>query len=97
MMGCPNEFYKRALQYFAYCLTYTQNKKLAKKWGDEDSIEKLEEYIKKKKSNIGEECFFFDAGRTYENILQDADENGCDSFNACIAGLIEFKKFIGIK
>lgn len=41
--------------------------------------------------------FYYDAGRTSEYVLNEADEEGCDGFNACIGGLNMFDSFICLK
>ena len=44
-MGCPENYYRNALQRFAYNLVYP-DKKRAKQLLNESSIEKLEDEIK---------------------------------------------------
>ena len=51
----------------------------------------------KKKKTCNEKQFYYDAGRVTEYILIGADEEGCDSFNACIGGLNMFDNFIGLE
>lgn len=53
-MGNPHIYYKRALQCFAHCLTYMENEKLAKSLLQEESEEKLEEFILQKKKVMTE-------------------------------------------
>ena len=96
-MGCPLIYYKRALQCFAHALVYMEDNKLAKELLNEKSEEKLETFIFKKKKNIGEKQFYYDAGRTVEHVLNEADKEGCDAFNACIGGLNMFDDFIGLE
>ena len=44
------------------------------------------------------EAVCIDAGRVFEKVLTEADENdGCDGLNACLGGLNRFQKFIGVK
>lgn len=92
-MGCPSIYYKRALQCFAHALVYMEDSKLAK----ELSEEKLEKFILEKKKTCNEKQFYYDAGRTSEYVLNEADEDGCDAFNACIGGINMFNSFIGLK
>lgn len=96
-MGCPSRYYKRALQYFAHALVYIEDKKLAKELSEEKSEEKLERFILEKKKACNEKEFFFDAGRTYEMVLSETDEEGCDAFNASIGGLGMFVDLIGLE
>ena len=96
-MGCPAIYYKRALQCFAHALVYMEDNKLAKELLNEKSEEKLETFILDKKKNLNEKQFYYDAGRTVEYVLNEADEDGCDAFNACIGGLNMFDGFIGLE
>ena len=97
-MGNPSIFYKRALQNFAHCLAAEENQwALAKKLYEEESEEVLEEYILKRKSEMDEQLFFYDAGRTCQVIFHEAYEEGCDAMNASCGGIGEFNSFIGLK
>ena len=96
-MGCPSIYYKRALQCFAHALVYMEDKKLAKELSEEKSEEKLETFILDKKKIYNWKRFYYDAGRTVEYVLNEADEEGCDAFNACIGGLNMFDSFIGLE
>ena len=96
-MGCPQIYYKRALQCFAYALVYVEDSKLAKELSEEKLEEKLEKFILDKKKIYNEKQFYYDAGRTSEYVLNEADVEGCDAFNACIGGLNMFESFIGLK
>ena len=93
-MGCPSIYYKRALQCFAHALVYMEDKDLAKELSEEKSEEKLESFISHKKKFYNEKQFYYDAGRTEEYVLNEADEEGCDAFNAYIGGLNMFDSFI---
>lgn len=96
-MGCPDKYYKRALQCFAHALVYMEDKKQAKKLLDEKSEEKLETFILDKKKTYNEKQFYYDAGRTAGFVLNEANEEGNDAFNACIGGLNMFDDYIGLK
>lgn len=97
-MGNPDIYYKRALQNFAHCLAAEDNKwSLAKKLYEEESEEVLEEYILKRKSEMDERLFFYDAGRTCQVIFHEAYEEGCDPLNASIGGINGFNYFIGLE
>ena len=96
-MGCPSIYYKRALQCFAHALVYMEDSKLAKELSEEKSEDKLEKFILEKKKTCNEKQFYYDVGRTAEYVLNEADEEGCDAFNACIGGLNMFDNFIGLE
>ena len=96
-MGCTSRYYKRALQCFSHALIYNEDSKLAKELYEEKSEEKLEKFILEKKKTCNEKQFYYDAGRTAEYVLYEADEEGCDAFNACIGGLSMFDSFIGLE
>jgi hypothetical protein len=97
-MGCPQIYYKRALQCFAHALVYMEDNKLAKELLNEKSEERLETFILDKKTSCNEKQFYYDVGRTAEYVLNEADkEDGCDGFNACIGGLNMFNNFIGLE
>ena len=97
-MGNPTIYYKRALQDFAYNLAwededfYTANRLI-----EENSIEVLETYIAFQKDKMDENLFFYNAGHTTVNIINQAYEEGGDPLNASIGGLNEFEYFIGIR
>lgn len=95
-MGCPSIYYKRALQCFAHALVYMDNNKLAKELSEEKSEERLEKFILDKKKSNNEKQFYYDAGRTVQAVLNEADKEGVDAFNACIGGLNMFEDFIGL-
>ena len=92
-MGCPDIYYTKALQYFAHCLAFSEDIKLSKELAAETSRDRLESYILQKKK-IDEKQFYFDAGRTFQAVLDEATEEGTDAFNASIGGLNEFTEFI---
>ena len=96
-MGCPSIYYKRALQYFSHALTYTEDSRLAKELANGKSEIELEEFILDKKKTCNEKQFYYNAGMTTQCVLNEADEEGCDSFNAAIGGLNMFEKFIGVE
>lgn len=96
-MGCPEIYYKSALQCFAHALIRLEDDKLAKELLNEMSDEKLEQFILDKKKIYNEKQFYYDAGRTTEFVLNEADQDGCDAFNACIGGLYQFECFIGLE
>jgi hypothetical protein len=95
-MGCPNTYYKRALQCFSHALAYDSDLKLAKDLEKETSEEILEEFILNKKNEIPEKEFYFLAGRIDEFVFNEADQDGCDAMNASCGGLNMFEDFIGI-
>lgn len=96
-MGVPQLFYRRALQLFAWRFAAKDGDfLLAKKMSTEESEEILENYILQKKGKIKESLFFYAAGITRQNILQEAYAGTGDGLNACFGGLIEFEHFIGL-
>lgn len=97
-MGCPDRYYKRFLQDFAYTLVCENNKKLANEMYEETSDEKLEKFILDKKAQMNEKQFYFDAGRVCESVIWDVYNNDCnDGLNACIGGFAEFEYFLGLR
>ena len=95
-MGSPGIFYKRALQCFVFLLFYMKDEKLAKQLCEEGSIEKLENIILNQKNKIVEKEFFFYAGDACRQVIDEADEEGIDSFNAACGWLYDFEHFIGL-
>ena len=96
-MGNPSLYYKRALQYFSHCLACEdKNRKLAKELCEEESDDRLEKYILEKKKKMSEKLFYYDAGRTSQSVFDEANEEGCDAFNACCGGIYEFEHLIGL-
>lgn len=97
-MGCPNVYYRSALQAFAHNLNYSTDKERAKILYGEEAVSVLEEEIMRWKDNLSVKEFYYQAGRTTEYVLNEVDKNdGCDGFNACCGGLNMFEQFIGIK
>lgn len=93
-MGCPENYYRNALQRFAYNLVYP-DKKRAKQLLNEASIEKLEDEIKAQKDKSDIKEFIYTAGMVSGMVLECADrDDGCDGFNACMGGLYEFENFV---
>lgn len=98
-MGCPDRYYKKALQAFAHNLNYFNNKDKASEMFNEANEEVLENEITRwKNSRLPVQNFYYEAGRISELILNNADKyDGCDGFNACIGGVYEFEQFIGVE
>lgn len=96
-MGCPHIYYKRALQFFAHALVYLEDSKLAEALFTETSEEKLESFILQKKEQIEEKLFYYDAGMTFQHVLNEAYKEGCDQLNAAISGLDTFEHFIRLQ
>ena len=95
MMGCPEMYYKEALQKFAHSLYFDSNKKKARQLADEESIKELEDAIRTQKESINVIDFVFDAGISAGMVLESSDrDDGCDGFNACLGGLSDFEDFI---
>lgn len=96
-MGNPMWSYKACLQSFAYYLTCHNDMMLANQLQEENSIEKLEDFILDKEKTISSKEFFYNAGMSCMYVLMNEVNNGgCDSLNAAIGGLTSFEHFIGI-
>ena len=93
-MGCPDKYYKKALQAFAYSLNYFSDENKAKEMGKEQNEEILEKDIMIWKSKMSEKQFYYDAGKASETVLEN---EGCDEFIDCVGGLTLFDVFIGVK
>lgn len=97
-MGSPSTYYKQLLQNFVCYLAVEEDDFiLARQLLDENSVEKLENYITGKKDQFSKELFYYDAGMVSQLILDNADKVGCDAFNAAAGGVAEFEYFIGLK
>lgn len=94
-MGCPDNYYRKALQRFAHNLLIGVDVNKAAQMVNEKSIEKLEYEIKEQRKNIDDADFAFDAGIVAGVVLICADrDDGCDGFNACLGGISEFEEFV---
>lgn len=94
-LGCPERYYKEALQNFAHALYFESDKKKAKRLLHEESVEKLENEIVSRKEYVNEKDFIFDAGMAAGILYETSNrDDGCDGFNACLGGLNDFEEFI---
>ena len=94
-MGCPENYYRKALQRFAHNLLFGLDSNKAKQMANEKSIEKLEHEIREQRKNVDIIDFIFDAGIVAGSVLKCADrDDGCDGFNACLGGISEFEEFV---
>lgn len=94
-LGCPERYYKEALQSFAHALYFESDKKKAKQLLHEESVEKLENEIVSCKEYVNEKDFIFDAGMACGILYETSNrDDGCDGFNACLGGLNDFEEFI---
>lgn len=94
-MGCPDIYYREALQRFAHNLLIGVDANRAEQIANEKSIEKLEYVIREQKNNTNTTDFIFDAGIVAGIVLKCADrDDGCDGFNACLGGISEFEEFV---
>lgn len=96
-MGCPDRYYKKALQHFAHELAFDESVKLAKELREEKSSEKLEEYILNKRAVTPDKDFYYMAGRASQCVFDEAYDEGTDALNASCGGIGEFESFIGIE
>lgn len=91
-LGSPEIYYKRTLQVFAYNLNYATNKERAEYLYEDESVTVLEEEIMRWKNILSVKEYHYQAGRTTEYVLNEADKNdGCDGFNACCGGIFMFE------
>jgi len=96
-MGNPDIYYRRVLQTFASALAIRNEETNAKKFLEEENISKLETYILKQKLETETKFFYYDAGRTLQQELENIYYNeGIDALNACFGGFILFEELIGI-
>ena len=95
-MKSNENYYKKALQCFTYLIYYFEDIELAKQLSKEESTEKLENIVLNAKSQIDKSLFFFYAGDACRQVLDEAEKEGCDSYNACVFDLINFEYFIGL-
>ena len=94
-MGCPDIYYRKALQRFAHNLLIGVDAYKAEQMTNEKSIAKLEHEISEQRKNVDAIDFIFDAGIVAGIVLKCADrDDGCDGFNACLGGVSEFEEFV---
>ena len=86
-MGCPDIYYKRALQYFCRAMHFDKEGRKADRFLEIEDIETLEKEVNDIKSTFDEKEAIFTAGRTYQAVSNEANEEGCDAFNAAAGGL----------
>lgn len=94
-MGCPDIYYREALQRFTHHLLIGVDVNKADQMANEKSIEKLEYEIKEQRKNADDVDFVFDAGIVAGALLVCADrDGGRDGFNACWSSISEFEEFV---
>lgn len=94
-MGCPDIYYRKALQRFAHNLLIGVDAYKAEQMTNEKSIAKLEHEIREQRKHVDAIDFIFDAGIVAGIVLKCADrDDGCDGFNACLGGVSEFEEFV---
>lgn len=101
-MGCPQIYTNNALRNLLIALYSDENNKTNDfyKLLNNEEVEFSEDTLKTYVINYLTQTddlieFIFLAGKSFEYTLNDADRNdGNDGFNACIAGLIDYEKFI---
>lgn len=94
-MGCPDVYYRKALQRFVHNLLIGVDAYKAEQMTNEKSIAKLEHEIREQRKNVDAIDFIFDAGIVAGAVLICADrDDGCDGFNACLGGISEFEEFV---
>lgn len=100
IMGSPLTWYKRALLNLSNDIINLINKPYMNRFTYESSTEELECFIRDcmlDTVKIDKNDFYFYSGISYIETLREAEETGCDAFNACICGLEDFTEFIKIK
>lgn len=88
-MGNPTRYYVRALQYFCRAMHFNKEHSRSDRFFEIEDSDILEKEIDKFVAGDRDESIFT-AGRTYEVVLQEAEEEGCDAMNAAAGGLYEF-------
>jgi len=99
-MGSPNKYYVKALQYFAraLCLEVEGQSSKSERYLNEKNVSKLTENIAAYKDKISNNEYYFLAGQVLEFVLAGECENNVDDeFNACVAGLNMFKRFLKLR
>ena len=92
-MGCPDVYYRQAMQTACYSRLVFKDKKKAIKLSEENDLEKLEAAIEELREDTPD--FYFDMGMAAGVVYQDAcDNDGCDGFNACLGGINMFESLI---
>lgn len=91
-MGCPEKYYKQALQELA--CEFVDGAK-AEGIKNEKDRNVLENIITDCKRIATDKDFYFASGIIFNSVFVRAYErDGNDGFNACMSGLIDFEDFI---
>ena len=92
-MGCPDVYYKEAMQQGCYARLIFKDKERAKSLKREQNIGILEKAIEE--LNDGSPSFYFDMGMAAGALYQDVyDNEGTDGFNACLGGISMFETLV---
>lgn len=95
-MGSPFVWYKVALENFVVNLGIVPVDKKPNEIS-EMSREELETIIRDRSNRISEKKFYYNAGISIAQMLEEVNNTGsCDALNAACGGLGEFEDFIGI-
>lgn len=91
-MGCPERYYKQALQELACKVCDSNKRKSIIETNDTDTLERIVSGLK----DISEDKdFYFEAGVVFNSIfVRVSVSGGNDVTNACASGLIDFEDFI---
>lgn len=89
-MGCPDVYYKRALQYFCRAMHFDKEGFRADRFLEIKDIKELEKEVNNIKAIADEKEAIFTAGRIYQAVSSEANEEGCDAYNAAAGGLWQF-------
>lgn len=91
-MGCPEKYYKQALQELACEFVDSQKSESIKNEKDRNALESI---ISNCKKIVPDKDFYFTSGIIFNSVFMRAYEyNSNDGFNACMSGLIDFEEFI---
>lgn len=84
------------LQTFTYALNMP-DKQRANKYYTETDIEELKREVNLHREKISEKQFFYIAGRTTENMLNEANDSDIETFNRMCGAINIFTKFIELE
>lgn len=91
-MGCPEKYYKQALQELA--CEFVDSKKTENIKNEKDR-KALENIIADCKKIVSDKDFYFASGMIFHSVfVRSYEHDGNDGCNACIGGLIDFEDFI---
>ena len=93
-MGNVSYWYKKTLQSFADAITYGEYEKITNSVLEEESEERLENFILEYRQNININEFYFNARIVTNQIVAETRTIDNDSFNAAMFALCNFMELI---